>query len=141
MSIETRDSVAQGPVESKQGGLKIFNRRVIFINDNGEEKFWGVSSIAIDFEKLLEKFELFPEKGEYLYSIKVYKANSNEDFVWGHDEIFDEDSIVKNINLPSETWEIAIYHKDGWNSNKSIYININYIVYLILIVTFFLTYL
>lgn len=140
MSIATRNSVAQGPVESRQGGLKIFNRRAIFTNENGEEKFWGISTIVIDFDKLLEKFELFPEKDGYLYSLKVYKANSNEDFIWGYDEIFDKEAIVKNIYLPNETWKIAIYPQNGWSNNESIYKNINYFIYLLIISTFFLTY-
>lgn len=138
MSIRTRDSVAQGPVKAKQGGLKIFNRRAIFTNDNGEEKFWGVTSITIDFEELLEKFQISPEKGEYLYSLKVHNANSSEDFIWGYDEIFEKDSIVKNIYLPNGTWEIAIYPKNGWANAEKIYKNINYLIYIILIVMFIL---
>ena len=137
--IELRESVAQGPVESKQGGLKIFTRRAIFVNDNGEEKFWGVSSIAIDFEKLLEKINFSSEKGGYLYSLKINNASSNGDFLWGHDEIFDKDSIVEEIEIFGETWEVAIYPKNGWN-NKSPYTDINYLIYFILIIIFFLTY-
>lgn len=140
MSIESKDSVAQGPVIAKQGGLKIFNRRAIFTYDDGEEKFWGVTSIAIDFEKLLKKIELVPRKGEYLYSLKVHKANSNEDFIWGYDEIFEKDSIVKKIFLPNETWEIAIYPENGWNNVERVYKYINYFIGVILIIIFFSTY-
>lgn len=140
MSIRTKNSVAQGPVVAKQGGLKIFNRRAIFTEENGEEKFWGVTSIVIDFDELLEKFELLPKKGEYLYSLKVHKTNSSEDFIWGYDEIFEKDSIVKSIYLPSERWEIAIYPENGWNNTEKIYKDINYLIYSILALIFFLTY-
>lgn len=140
MSIKTKEAVAQGPVESKQGGLKIFNRKAIFINDNGEEKFWGVAAIAVDFDKLLEKFNLSAEKDNYLYAIKVYNNNGNEDFRWGYDEIFDNDSIIKTIELPNEIWKIAIYPKNGWNNSEGIYKNIDYFACLILIAIFFVIY-
>lgn len=139
-SIETRKAVSQGPVEAKQGGLKVFNRKSIFTNDNGVEKFWGVVAIAIDFDKLLEKLELVPEKGEYLYSLNVNRTNSNENFVWGHDEIFNKDAITKNINFSGETWTIAIYPKKGWNNIEVTYQNIKYFLYIISIGIFILVY-
>ena len=95
-SIETKEAISQGPVVAKQGGLKIFNRKSIFINEKGVEKFWGVVAISIDFDKLLEQLELLPEKGDYLYSLKVNRTNNNEDFVWGHDEIFNKDDVSLN---------------------------------------------
>ena len=139
-SIETRKAVSQGPVEAKQGGLKIFKRKAIFTNDKGVEQFWGVVAIVIDFNKLLEKLELFPEKGKYLYSLKVNRTNSNEDFVWGYDEIFNKDAITKNINLSGETWTIAIYPKKGWNNIEVTYQNIKYFLYITSLAIFILVY-
>ena len=139
-SIETKEAISQGPVVAKQGGLKIFNRKSIFINEKGVEKFWGVVAISIDFDKLLEQLELLPEKGDYLYSLKVNRTNNNEDFVWGHDEIFNKDAITKNMKLSGETWTIAIYPKNGWSNIEVTYQNIKSFLYLILIGVFFLVY-
>lgn len=139
-AIESNSSVAQGPVEAKQGGLKIFNRKAIFINENGQEKLWGIVSIVIDFDKLISMFNFDNEENNYLCAMRVNKPNGFEDFLWGNAEIFDKDSIIKYINLPNETWEIAIYPKDGWNSNESIEKNMHLLIRLILIITFAFSY-
>ena len=134
--IESKEAVAQGPVESVQGGLKIFNRKAIFIDDNGEEKFWGVCVVTVDFDKLLDMFEILPEKGDYLYALRVYETDGKKDFIWGYDKIFDENSIIKSIYLPNQIWEVAIYPKSGWHNN----ITLNIHVYLMLILVFFIIY-
>lgn len=134
--IETKEAVTQGPVEAVQGGLKIFNRKAIFIHDDGKDKFWGICAVTVDFDKLLDVFGISSEKDNYLYAIRVSKVNENEDFNWGCTEIFNKNAIVKNIYLPNQDWEIAIYPKAGWNGSTSI----SFSVYLILIIIFIIIY-
>lgn len=139
-AIETNSSVVQGPVKARQGVVKIFNRKAVFINENEERKLWGIVSVAINFDQLIDIFNLNNQTSNYLYAIRVHNPNSSEDFLWGNKEIFDKDSIIKYINLPHEKWQIAIYPKGGWANDKSTYRNINYLIDLILIIVLFLSY-
>ena len=54
-AIEERTSVTQGPINAKQGGIKIFNRKPIYIIEEEKENFWGLISVGIDFNELIEK--------------------------------------------------------------------------------------
>lgn len=140
-AIETKESVTQGPVKAKQGGYLIFNRRAIFLSEGQQdEKFWGLSVITIDFDKIISEINLLPEKDGYLIALKARKTDGKNDFVWGNSDIFKEDYLGKNVFLPNQTWELAIYPKDGWSSRENYSDKIFYFFYSIVITVFGFTY-
>lgn len=113
-AIEGDCCITQGPVEAIQGGLLIFNRKAIFIETEGEKRFWGLSTIAVDFNELIKENNLQPSQDGYLFALKAEKTNGFDDFFWGHSEIFEKDAIINTIELPMQTWNIAIYPASGW---------------------------
>ena len=139
-TIETEGSVAQGPVLAIQGGWKIFNRRAVFIGKGANREFWGLSTITLDFGKILHAFDLAPEKDGFLYGIRVKKADGHNDFYWGHSDLFDSDreAIIETIGLPGEQWELAIYPKDGWNAGYSDFQKTNILFYVLTALIFLL---
>lgn len=139
-AIETRQSVAQGPVESIQGGLMIFNRRAIFINEGSEEKVWGFSVIVINFDLFLDQFNLIPEKNGYKYALKMEATNGIDDFLWGRTEILELDAMKQSINVPGETWEFAIYPIGGWHQGDNAFESFTYLIYTMLIMVFVLSF-
>ncbi|HAS72862.1 MAG TPA: hypothetical protein DCS67_01810 [Clostridiales bacterium UBA8960] len=139
-AMETRQSVSQGPVEAIQGGMLIFNRRAIYTMESGEEKLWGFSTIVINFDKMLESFQLKPEKGDYQFAMKVEAANGHEDFLWGHTEILELDALKQSIVLPGEEWAFAIYPVGGWARGSSTFQSLTYLIYTMLIMVFILSF-
>ena len=82
-ALENRKSVTQGPVESLQGGYMVFNRKPVFIYENGIEKFWGLTVITIDFEELVSDIEITSKKDGYLIALRAPKTDGTNDFLWG----------------------------------------------------------
>lgn len=140
-AIENKTSTTQGPVEAIQGGLLIFNREAIFTKEDGKEKFWGLSAISVDFNKLIKEVGLKPKMNGYLFALRATQLNDIDDFFWGNAEIFQKDALIKHVNLPSQTWEIAIYPTAGWVVNNSSLDAISAFFYILSILAFVATYL
>ncbi|OHW61649.1 putative diguanylate cyclase YcdT [Andreesenia angusta] len=138
-AIESKESVTQGPVKAKQGGYLVFNRKAIFLNENS--KFWGLSVITIDFDEIIKKIGLAPEKNGYLLALKARKTDGKNDFIWGNPEVFDKDYLGKNISLPNQTWELAIYPVEGWAYRENHSNGIVYFFYVIVAIAFCFVYL
>lgn len=138
-AIKKRIPVTQGPVKAIQGGYLVFNRKAIFIAQNGKEKFWGFSTVSINFTKLIKKYRDKLKSENYLFALK---SNSYDKQVslWGDYEIFNKDSIVKTIELPDNEWHVSIYPKNGWTQENKSSKNLKYFSYIIALLSFFLIY-
>lgn len=139
-AIEKKVSVTQGPVKAKQGGCLVFNRRAIFVTQNGKEKFWGFSIISMNFSKLIEKYGKDLQNEDYLFALRTNKENVDGKNLWGNYEIFSKDAIVKNIEVPNNQWQIAIYPKGGWTQKSPSLQRMNNFFYIISFVVFSLVY-
>lgn len=139
-AIEKRTVVLQGPVLAKQGGFLLFNRKAIFIESDKGEEFWGLAVVAIDFNKLIEKYQTSLKDVNYLFALRSNNNESQEN-LFGLFDVFEKRSIIKEINIADTTWELAIYPKDGWKDELSFFKYFNKFLYFILIVIFLLLYL
>lgn len=139
-AITTKKAVTQGPVKAKQGGYLVFNRKAIFINENGEDKFWGLSIISIDFNQLIDKYKQTLKSDGYLLALKAEQTDGQDNFLWGDSEIFEKGAITKKIVLPDNEWEIAIYPEAGWIQKNDDFQSIYILYYLITLLVFVLIY-
>ena len=74
-AINTRNTVVSGPVDLfPQGGRVLITRTPIFLTPFGQKPesgaYWGMVSIGIDFDILLEEAEIVNPKGELQYTIR-----------------------------------------------------------------------
>lgn len=139
-AIEKRTVVLQGPVLAIQGGFLLFNRKAIYIEKDQGEEFWGLAVVAIDFDKLIEKYQTSLNDANYLFALRS-NNNKVQENLFGLFDVFEKRSIIKAINLPETTWELAIYPKNGWKDEKSVFEYFNKFLYFIFIIIFFLLYL
>ena len=139
-AIDKRVVVLQGPVVAIQGGTLLFNRKAIFVEKDGVEEFWGLAIIAIDFDKLIEHYKNSLNDVNYLFALRS-NNNQKQENLFGPSNIFERQSIVKSINLPETTWELAIYPKEGWKDEHSAFYYVNNLLYFALIIIFILLYL
>ena len=141
-TIKTEGSVAQGPVLAIQGGWKIFNRRAVFTVTGADREFWGLSTITLDFGKILQAFDLEPEKDGYFYGIRVKRADSHNDFSWGHSDLFDseKEAIIETIDLPGQQWELAIYPAAGWETGYTDFQKTDILFYILTALVFLLVF-
>lgn len=139
-AIDKRVVVLQGPVLARQGGFLLFNRKAIFIEKNNVEQFWGLAVVAIDFNKILEKYQTSLNDVNYLFSLRANNGNVKEN-LFGVADIFDKKSIIKKIKLPEVTWELAIYPKYGWKDEQGFFKHFNTFFYFVFFIMFLLLYL
>lgn len=137
-AIKYRISVTQGPIKARQGGNLVFNRKAIFINQDDEEKFWGLSIIAMDFDKLIGQYQEKLENENYLFA---FRSTSDEgEFLAGDYWIFNEDAVIKPIALPDREWEIALFPKNNWGQDMLGLNNLNGLYSVVAAILFLLTY-
>lgn len=118
-AIEKRISVTQGPVQAKQGGYLVFNRKAIFITKDHQEQFWGLSIIAVNFSGLMEKYDRLLEKAGFYYGIRSVGNGDKTEKIWGDDSVFNKECVTDTVILPDMNWRIAIYPKNGWNHEQT----------------------
>ena len=118
-AIEKRISVTQGPVQAKQGGYQVFNRKAIFITKDQRETFWGLSIIAVNFSGLMEKYDRLLEKAGYNYGIRSVDKQGKTEKIWGNDTVFGKECITDIVTLPDMSWQFAIYPQNGWKYKQS----------------------
>lgn len=117
-AIDERSTVIQGPVEAIQGGKLIFTRKAIFMTENGQERFWGVCVVTINFDKLMANSGITLDDEEYLLALNVPAVEEESDFFWGDSTILTKDSISHPISIGDQEWELFIYPKIGWTDNE-----------------------
>ena len=139
-AIETKQAIAQGPVEAIQGGIKIFNRKPIFVGEGEQEKFWGFAVIVINFDEVLNMFQLYPEKDGYLFALKVEATNGFDDFLWGSTDILALDAMKSDITVPGGVWEFAVFPKEGWLQDNTAFGDVATLINTMLIIVFILSY-
>ena len=91
-SIDEKVAIIQGPVEAIQGGILIFSRKAILISENDIDKFWGLSTVAVDFERLMDHCGISKDDPNYYFALKAKKSDGFQDFVWGNTECYTKDS-------------------------------------------------
>lgn len=139
-AIDKKTVVLQGPVLAKQGGHLLFSRKAIFIEENGADTFWGLAIVAVDFDKLIEKYKNNLNDVNYLFALRS-NNNQIQKYLYGDVDVFEKNSIIKPIHLPETTWELAIYPKAGWKNEKSVFKYLNNFTYFIFFIIFYLAYL
>lgn len=113
-AIETRKAVLQGPVQAVQGGYFLFNRKAIFVPGLDGEKFWGLSVVAVDFDRLMDRYQKLLNDNHYFFSLTVHDTNGTPIQVWGDGQIMNDSAPHRTIQLPHARWELAILPKNGW---------------------------
>lgn len=117
-AIERRIPVIQGPVPALQGNLQVFCRKAIFIIEDGNEKFWGLSIVTLDFNELISKCGLSQNKDGYLFAFRAAKPDTRQDYLWGEYQIFNEDALIKTVDTGDQKWEVSILPEDGWHERQ-----------------------
>lgn len=118
-AIDKRSTVTQGPVKAVQGGMFIFNRKAIFTIENGQERFWGVCVLPINFDKLMANSGITLDDEEYLLALNVPAVDEENDFLWGDSTILTKEAISHPISIGDQEWELFIYPRIGWTDNES----------------------
>lgn len=141
-AIQTKQTVISGPVELVQGGKGIVIRSPIFYNKPGNNSYWGIISLVIDYQKLLKYLTIETRDEALVYSIRELKPALNGwKTIYGDSLIFFQSPVKQNIRLlGNNMWEIAAVPQAGWKHIKRVavwvYVVGNLLSFLIAFLTF-----
>jgi len=106
----SRSVVVAGPVDLVQGGRAFIGRAPVFYFDekNQQEKFWGIVSSVMKLDLVLDVagFIAFEQQ----QAISLRKKNTAErpsKMIYGPSDIFNAESVVIDLTVVGETWELA----------------------------------
>ena len=119
-AIETRKTVIAGPVNLVQGGQGFISRIPIFLND-GNNSYWGISSIVVKVEAFFNKVGLTEIATSMNIALRGKDASgASGEVFYGDKSLFDNPAnVILMIPLPQGNWVLAAAPKQGWIFNNS----------------------
>lgn len=91
-----------GPVELVQGGRGFIIRTPIIKDTN----YWGIASIIIKEEKLLEMFKEYSEESKL--QVAIYKKSSPDNIIFGNEKTYKNSQYNFSSSLLGEKWMFSI---------------------------------
>jgi sensor domain CHASE-containing protein len=102
--------VTAGPIELVQGGVAIVNRIPISTQANGEPKYWGLASVAIDPAPIFERAGIQPASRDGLrYALRGKDGLGAQGEVFlGNAALFgDPGAVLMDVIIPGGSWQLA----------------------------------
>jgi PAS domain S-box-containing protein len=120
-ALETGKTVVAGPVDLVQGGVAFISRTPIYLAPSREAPeggpYWGMATILIDVETVLEEAGLFDHAAGLRYSLRGEDGLAAQGAVfWGDPAIFEADPVLLDVSLPNGGWRLAALPIGGWTS-------------------------
>ena len=133
-NLEAKEAYEQGntiltnPFELIQGGIGMGGRAPVVLNDGDNQTLWGLVTVTIDFENLIEVLNLDNLKGMGVDFELSYIDNDGS--VHGMHKIGEPkaDAVKIRFNVRNLTWELAVSPANGWIPVWSIFVSILIIV-------------
>lgn len=122
-AIKSKQLVLEGPIDLIQGGTAVIGRYPVYLpnTNDGQEKFWGFTTVLIELSKLLEAADL---KGLTSLNYQFELSNStdgDENIVFSKSsEHALKNPVSVNINVPKGNWTLSVIPKTGWHSKNTL---------------------
>lgn len=117
MAIDTHALTIAGPYDLAQGGRAITGRLPVYLKDGTAETLWGLVTITLDMETLLDGIgmEQLRLDGEYSYEFYHYDPNTGDKTMIAQEGVVPEEQMVE-ITLPilNDLWYLRAVPQAGW---------------------------
>lgn len=132
-TIETQSTFIAGPVELVEGGIAFISYTPVFDKSSTKiNNFWGVTDIVFNLDMLFNEAELKECELGFVFAIKGYNGQIDNDTVWwGDSKVFEKNPITIVVDLPYGSWILAATPEIGWPA----YINKNNVILILLILS------
>lgn len=105
--METRRAMLTGPIVLKQGGEALVFRIPVFL-PNG--RYWGLISTVLNNESI---WQLLRRQATELGVQVALRTTHDHVMLDGDPELFNQDSVVMDINVVGSHWQLAAYYPSG----------------------------
>lgn len=110
-AIARQDILLSSPVNLLQGGEALVARLPIF---QADDNFWGIASLVIDQEHLFQQVQFY-QHPEYQFYIQRRSISGVTERIAGDIATLERDPIFTHIQVPGDTWELAVAPKhEAW---------------------------
>ena len=106
-----------GPVDLFQGGQAFIARMPVFSDPPLNKKYWGSISIVLDIDALFYGSGIYDLKSKYPFAMRGKDSKGSEGAVFlGKKEVFENPIVIKDVELPYGSWQLAIQKQplDKW---------------------------
>lgn len=116
-AIATRRPILAGPLKLVQGGRGLAMREAVFLpTSDGEDRFWGLVSVVVDFDAVMGAAEVREHRDDVDIAIRGADGLGADGAVFfGDPAIFASGGHVVDIRFPGGSWQIAGEPHDGWS--------------------------
>jgi diguanylate cyclase (GGDEF)-like protein len=115
-AYENGKTIITNPFELIQGGTGMGGRTPVVLQSDDGTAFWGIVTVTIDFDNLIEVLGLDNLKGMGVdYSLAYIDSDGRSNFICG-DENLGNNTVKTRFNVRNLTWEIEVKPSKGWVS-------------------------
>ena len=119
-AYENSKTILTNPFELVQGGIGMGGRAPVILHTEYSHSLWGLVTVTIDFENLMEVIGLNNLKGMGVdYSLSYIDPEGNEQFMYGASDL-GNDAVKTQFNVRNLTWELAVKPSKGWISGGDV---------------------
>jgi len=116
--MELKKMVVAGPVNLVQGGIGVIGRQPVYTRDPsepGNERYWGLVSTVIDFNRLMAVSTGAGIPADIRVALRGADGLGAQGAVfWGDARLFERQPVLREIRLPTGSWQIAAAPAGGW---------------------------
>ncbi|SMY15269.1 diguanylate cyclase domain-containing protein [Photobacterium aquimaris] len=120
----TKQILISGPISLIQGGKALIVRVPVFYDYPNKNKYWGVISGVINYDKLFETLTSMKNFEKYDLSIVDVSDSRQTSFIYGQPKVIDNYLFYEEVKLPYGKWGIYLSHSkhntDYFNDNVRI---------------------
>lgn len=113
-----------GPYQLVQGGTGVIGRLPVYLQEDGEESFWGFVNITFHLQKMtsLTQLQQLPIRGiQYALLQQDVTTGSEHLIVSSNTAVLPKQSIKTTILPGSAHWSLYLYPGHGWHNNSTFY--------------------
>lgn len=117
-AVETGKMTIAGPYELAQGGKGITGRLPVYLNgQTGEGACWGLVTITLDMETVLEDIgmdRIWAEEG-YAYAFYHYDPNTREkEMIAAQGNVPEDKAVEVELPILNDVWYLRAIPQAGW---------------------------
>lgn len=118
-AIERRKTILSGPLELVEGDIAFISLTPIWLEENDEDRYWGVASMVINADTLFSSAGVVQSELGIKLAIRGVDGLGADGAVFlGESMLFNDDPITMEATLPSGTWQLGATPKNGWSQSS-----------------------
>lgn len=116
-AYERGETILTNPFPLVQGGMGIAGRAPVIINNDGKDEFWGLVTVTIDLDNLIDVLNLDTLDSMGMdYQLSYIDADGSKHCIKSNVDEISQNAISNNFKVRNLMWRIEIIPKDGWFS-------------------------